>query len=175
MRNEKGQFIKNHKFNVGRICSKKTRNKISIGNKGKKLSEEHKQKTRKGWHKNCIICNNPFWTKPSHAYRRKYCSVACMKKGLMGRSVWNKNNRQKRIKIGLYIRIYKPNHPYNVKGYIREHRFIMEQYLGRYLNPAEVIHHINGIQDDNRIENLMLFSGNGKHLKWHKLHPNPFS
>lgn len=58
-----------------------------------------------------------------------------------------------------YIYLWKPNHPNcRTAGYIQEHRLIMSEYLGRPLKPKENVHHKNGKRDDNRIENLELWT-----------------
>lgn len=58
-----------------------------------------------------------------------------------------------------YVLLYMPDHPRAQNGrYVREHVYVMEGIMGRPLEPHENVHHVNGVRDDNRPENLELWS-----------------
>lgn len=68
-----------------------------------------------------------------------------------------------------YVFIFNKTHPYkNCLNYVRQHRLVVEKYLGRYLKPIEKVHHINGIPDDNRVKNLMAFVNDSAHQRYEK-------
>jgi hypothetical protein len=67
---------------------------------------------------------------------------------------------EKRFKQG-YIEV-------RVNGrWVWEHRYIVEQFIGRELTKDERIHHLNEIPTDNRIDNLMLFPNQKEHQAFH--------
>jgi hypothetical protein len=67
-----------------------------------------------------------------------------------------------------YVFILSPEHPYaNCDGYVREHRLVVEKSIGRIIEPYEKVHHINGIVDDNRVENLVLCKNSSEHHSYH--------
>ena len=66
-----------------------------------------------------------------------------------------------------YVRVLKPEHPKNIRGYAYEHRLVVEEYIGRYLEFWETVHHINEIKIDNRLENLYLCT-HPEHSALHK-------
>lgn len=62
---------------------------------------------------------------------------------------------EKVISKGDYNYAIVKNHPKaNKHGYVLEHRVVVENHLGRLLNPTEVVHHINHDKKDNRLKIL---------------------
>ena len=125
----------------------------------------------------CEVCGNKF---SRHPYDKtaKFCSNKCKFNSYRGKPIlidrfginspgWKGG---KYIDYKGYVRIYSPTHPFNNKKYVLEHRLVMEQHIGRYMNPEEIIHHINEIRTDNRIDNLMLLPNKKAHMAIHKIY-----
>lgn len=68
-----------------------------------------------------------------------------------GRSI-DKHSGYARVRVQRDDWLY----PYSSRGSMQEHRYVMAKRLGRPLEPHETVHHINGVKDDNRPENLEL-------------------
>lgn len=81
---------------------------------------------------------------------------------------WNKDHPKPHNKIkhsAGYVYVWNPNHPNkDVRGYVLEHRLVMEKHLRRLLEKTEIIHHKNGIKNDNRIDNLEVMT-QSEHVK----------
>lgn len=119
---------------LGAILSEETKDKIRQKHLGKKLSDEHKRKLSLN-HKNQIGEDNPCWKGGKYTNPAGY----------------------------IYLRI--PNHPKKQSnGYYPEHRYVVEQNIGRILDKFEHIHHINGIKGDNGFENLEIVNAQTHNL-----------
>jgi hypothetical protein len=65
-----------------------------------------------------------------------------------------------------YARVRCPTHPQaDSRGYVAEHRLVMERVLGRPLTPTEVVHHRDGNALNNDPANLELFASNAAHMR----------
>jgi hypothetical protein len=107
--------------------------------------------------KHCEYCGVEMRLPPSQGPLRRYCSKECDSNGSVKRPAdFFHNGRRARKDPNGYVLIYEPTHPRGYKGWVYQHRFVVETCIGRHLEPSEAVHHINGIKDDNRPENLEL-------------------
>jgi len=120
------------------------------------------------WHA-CIGCGKERWTQINTKWNHVR-SIRCYPCGIKARrrrdQAGDKNpcwrgGRRKTLDgyIKVLLPIGDPFYPMtDQEGYVREHRLVVAQRLGRCLLSSEKVHHINGIRDDNRDENLKLVS-----------------
>jgi len=155
-RKRKGNFITKHIFEESWLYQKYIVENLSCSEIAK-LKDCHLE----------TVCRNlKKYRIPTNKSKNSGKRHPCYGKKAMAHPTW-KGGRSKNS--GGYILIYNPEHPFATKkGYILEHRLLLEKHLGRYLSSEEKVHHINRKKDDNRTENFMLFPSDFSHLNYHR-------
>ena len=120
---------------------------------------------RNGVTRTCETCGGEFRMSPSQVKHRsggRFCSNTCEGDFRIARPLDRKHNgRCARLDPNGYVYVYEPDHPKAINGgWVYEHRLVVERRIGRYLETAEHVHHVNGVKDDNRDENLLVMGQN---------------
>lgn len=123
----------------------------------------------------CRCCGLLFSVVPSiarrvdiHGHARQYCSSVC--RDIARITKGRKKPPMERIMHSAgYILIHAPDHPEATeRGYMLEHRLVMEHVLGRRLTAEEVVHHKDEHKDHNWPGNLQLYASQAEHNGMHK-------
>jgi len=129
----------------------------------------------------CVDCGKERWVRLNYGKPVYQRCVSCSHKGLnpspetiMKQSIARRGKRQKSKQGGWlrlangYIRIRLSSDDFfysmtDLNGYILEHRLVMAKYLGRCLQSWEIVHHKDGVRDNNDLSNLEITT-KGTHM-----------
>lgn len=116
--------------------------------------------------KKCEFCGVDCLQNRSNAIRssKAFCSQQCVN---ASRHSPDGSSKYKRGSAGGHVLEKALNHPQAKRGFVPQHRLRVEEHIGRFLLQTEVIHHINCVEDDNRIENLHVCSSISDHNMAH--------
>jgi len=114
----------------------------------------------------CKSCGKPRWVVASWSIRPTFTNLCryCQWKGVLNLN-W-KGGTKNKDGYNL-VKVYSDDFFYPMAqktGYVMEHRLVMAKYLNRCLLSWEVIHHKNGVKDDNCLENLQLLPSGIRHI-----------
>ena len=115
----------------------------------------------------CLDCGKERWVRFVNEKPVGLRCYPCSSK-LPKHHPWPKEGRTKNNRGYILIRLHPDDFFFSMigkNGYVLEHRLAMAKHLKRCLLPWEVVHHKNGIKDDNRLENLALLGANSQHNK----------
>lgn len=126
-------------------------------------------KQRTGETRTCETCGREFYKQRNEIERGegRFCSYACKYQADRGKPNHRRDeSKYVRHAAGYLWKWVGYDYPGNVRGRVLEHRWVMEQHLGRRLSTSETIHHLNGDKSDNRIANLQVLT-NAEHVRLH--------
>lgn len=123
----------------------------------------------------CPNCGEGRWTEKVNLSRANYTGLCChcnlahnVRRRLAGKEHpgW-KGGRYRSSQGWVYVYV-EPGDFFSKmaskENYVGEHRLVMAKHLKRCLLPWEVVHHKNGVRDDNRLGNLKLLPSQKHHM-----------